>query len=80
MKVKNMPIEVFQPPKTVSYVDGATVLGLKIRNVTDLIQQLESGLEPTVVIRLAKRMGLPLKNLLMLLGISGRSIKGRVVE
>lgn len=70
-----MSIKVFRPPNKATYVEGAMTLGLEIRNITKLIQQLEEGLEPDVATRLAKRMGLPLENLLMLLGISSRSIK-----
>lgn len=70
-----MQVNYYRPPTVIVYIEGTVILGLEIRNITELIQQLEEGLEPIVANRLAKHMGLSLENVLMPLGISTRAIK-----
>lgn len=70
-----MQVNHYRPPTVIVYIEGTVILGLEIRNITELIQQLEEGLEPIVANRLAKHMGLPLENVLMSLGISTRAVK-----
>jgi putative toxin-antitoxin system antitoxin component (TIGR02293 family) len=59
----------------VAYVEGTVTLGLQIRNITELIQQLERGLEPTAATSLAKRLCLPLDEFVAQFGISSRLLK-----
>jgi putative toxin-antitoxin system antitoxin component (TIGR02293 family) len=70
-----MNTNVFTPPSQISYIEGAVTLGIHIRNTTELIQELEQGLESAVATRLAKHMRLPLEGFFTQAGIPSRSIK-----
>ena len=70
-----MSTNVFTPPSQISYIEGSTTLGIQIRNTTELIQELEQGLDAAVATRLAKHLRLPLEGFFTQAGIPSRSIK-----
>jgi putative toxin-antitoxin system antitoxin component (TIGR02293 family) len=68
-------MQVFTPTVKPSFIEGATVLGLRLRNTNELIQALEHGFSPEVAERLSEKVLLPLTEFSRILDVALRTVQ-----